>query len=48
MTRDLLLGALDAGALEVIDEELVPPSAAAAGIGGPWRLPILPEACATR
>lgn len=40
MTRDLLLGALDASRLEVVDEELVAPPAATTGICSPWRLPV--------
>ena len=35
VTRDLLLGALDAGFLEVIHEELVAPPAATTRVGGP-------------
>ena len=46
VARDLFLCALDAGLLEVVDEELIAPAAAAAGVGGPGRLPVGMEACA--
>ncbi len=44
---DLFLGAFDALLVEVIDEELVAPAAAAAGlgVGGIGRVPIFTEAC---
>ena len=37
---DLFLGAVDAGFLEVLYEELIPPSAAAPGVGRPGRIPV--------
>ena len=43
VARDLFLCALDAGLLEMLDEELVPPATASARIGGPRRLPVFPE-----
>lgn len=47
VTRDLLLGAVDAMFLEMLDEELVAPATAAARIRCPGRLPVLVEACNT-
>lgn len=44
MAGDLLLGAVDAVLLEIVDEELVAPAAASARVGGPGRLPVLAEA----
>ncbi len=44
MTGDLLLSALCAGRLEVVDEELVAPPATTTGICGPGRLPVEAEA----
>ena len=44
MARDLLLGALDASGLEVVDEELVTPPTAPARVCGPGRLPVEAEA----
>ena len=48
VARDLLLCAFYAGLLEVIDEELVAPAAAAARIGSPGRLPVLAKTWGTR
>ena len=44
MTRDLFLGPFYSSLFQIVDEELVPPSAATPGIGGPWRFPVLPQA----
>lgn len=43
MTGDLFLAAFNAKLLEMVDQELVPPTAAAAGISCPRRLPVFLE-----
>ena len=44
MTRDLFLGPFYSGLFQVVDEELVAPSAAAARVRGPGGFPVLPQA----
>jgi hypothetical protein len=43
MTRDLFLGSFYSSFFQVVDEELVAPSAAAPRVRGPRRFPVLPE-----
>ena len=41
VTRDLLLGSLNAVLVEVVDEELIPPPTAITRVGSPGRAPVI-------